>query len=312
MAGMSARIRRSPFRLSQTAQEEVAGWLFASPWIIGFLGLTAIPMAASLVLSFTNYDMFLTPKWVGVQNYVRLAAQDNLVWHSLKVTTVFALISVPLNLVFGFLLALLLNQNITGLSIWRTIFYLPSVITGISVMILWMLILSPQYGMVNAMLARIGIAGPNWLGSPQWALLSLALMSLWGVGGGMLIYLGGLQGIPSEYYDAAVVDGANSMQKFLHITLPMMSPVIFFNLVMGIIGALQTFDAAFMMTRGGPAWSTYFYMLHLFTKAFEELRMGYASGLAWVLFIYIMVLTALVFRFSQAYVFYESAAKESK
>lgn len=312
MAGMPARARRSPFHLSQTAQEEVAGWLFASPWIIGFLLLTAIPMIASLVLSFTNYDMFLAPKWVGFQNYARLATQDNLVWHALKVTTVYALISVPLNLVFGFLLALLLNQNIQGLSLWRTIFYLPSVITGVSVMILWMLILSPQYGMVNALLAGIGIKGPNWLGSPQWALLSLALMGLWGVGGGMLIYLGGLQGIPSEYYDAAVVDGASSMQKFLHITLPMMSPVIFFNLVMGIIGALQTFDAAFMMTRGGPAWSTYFYMLHLFTKAFEELRMGYASGLAWVLFIYIMLLTALVFRFSQAYVFYESAAKERK
>jgi len=295
--------------LGQGTQEEIAGWLFALPWITGFVLLTAIPMIASLGLSFTNYDLFNPPKLVGAQNYVRLATGDNLVWHSLKVTTKYALISVPLNLVFGFLLAVLLNQDIKGLGIWRTIFYIPSVVTGVSVMILWMLILSPQYGLVNAMLAQIGIRGPNWLGDPQWALLSLALMNLWGVGGNMLIYLGGLQGIPTEYYDAAVVDGAGTIQKFAHITIPMMSPVIFFNLVMGIIGALQSFDAAFMMTGGGPAWATYFFMLHLFTKAFEELQMGYASALAWVLFVYILVLTALVFRSSRAFVYYEAAVK---
>ncbi len=286
MAGMSARTRRSPFRLSQTAQEEIAGWLFASPWIIGFLALTAIPMVASLVLSFTNYDMFLTPKWLGFQNYVRLATQDNLVWHSLKVTTVYALISVPLNLVFGFLLALLLNQDIKGLSVWRTIFYLPSVITGVSVMILWMLILSPQYGMVNAMLARVGIAGPNWLGSPQWALLSLALMGLWGVGGGMLVYLGGLQGVPSELYEAATIDGANAVQRFARITIPLITPVLFFNLINGIIGSFQVFTPAYVMTGGGPADATLFYVLYLYRNAFVygfgSYGMGYACALAWM------------------------------
>ena len=297
-------------RVKQSTQEEIAGWLFASPWIIGFVVLTLGPMVASLVLSFTRYDMFTPPTFVGFRNYVTMFTIDNLVVHALKITTLFALMSVPLNLVVGFMLALLLNQRIEGLSIWRTIFYLPSVVTGVSVIILWILLLNPQYGLVNALLGYIGIKGPNWLGAPEWALISLTMMGLWGVGGGMLIYLAGLQGIPTEYYDAARVDGANSLQQFVNVTVPMMSPVIFFNLVMGIIGALQTFDNAFMMTGGGPAWATYFYMLHLFTKAFEELKMGYASGLAWILFIYIMLLTALVFRSSRALVYYESAVKK--
>lgn len=298
--------------LRQSTQEEIAGWIFASPWITGFLIFTLGPMLASLVLSFTRYDIFSPPVFVGLSNYVTVFTVDNLVLHSLKVTTLFSLMSVPLNLVAGFLLALLLNQNIKGLSIWRAIFYLPSVVTGVSVIILWILLLSPQYGLINSMLGYIGIKGPNWLGAPEWALISLAMMALWGVGGGMLIYLAGLQGIPTEYYDAATVDGANSLERFFHVTVPMMSPVIFFNLVMGIIGSLQTFDSAFMMTGGGPAWSTYFYMLHLFTKAFEELKMGYASGLAWILFIYIMLLTALVFRSSRAFVYYESAVKKGR
>ncbi len=298
-------------RLSQTSQEELAGWLFASPWIIGFMIFTLGPMLFSLVMSFTNYDLF-TWKWVGIANYTRMITFDDLVLRSLSVTLRYALLSVPLHLVCGFCLALMLNQKIRGLSIWRTIFYLPSVLSGVSVIVLWVLVLSPEFGMVNSLLANIGIKGPNWLGDPKIALYSLVMMSLWGVGSSMLIYLAGLQGISSELYDAAKVDGANEVEQLIHVTIPMMSPVIFFNLVLGIIGSLQTFDTAFIATGGGPAYSTYFYMLHLFSNAFLELKMGYASALAWVLFIVIMLLTLLVFRFGAAWVFYEETFKKEK
>lgn len=298
-------------RLSQGAQEEFAGWLFASPWIIGFLIFTLGPMLFSLAMSFTNYDLFAW-QWVGLANFSRMINIDDLVLRSLSVTLRYALLSVPLHLICGFFLALMLNQKIRGLSIWRTIFYLPSVLSGVSVIVLWVLVLSPEFGLVNSILQNFGIQGPNWLGDPNIALYSLVMMSLWGVGSSMLIYLAGLQGISSELYDAAKVDGANEFEQLLHVTIPMMSPVIFFNLVLGIIGALQTFDTAFIATQGGPAYSTYFYMLHLFSKAFLELKMGYASALAWVLFLVIMLLTMLVFRFGAAWVFYEETFKKEK
>ncbi len=300
-----------PVSLRQSTQEEIAGWLFASPWIIGFLLLTAGPMVFSGVMSFMRYDMFNPPTWIGLANFQAML-KDNLVPHALKITSLYAVMAVPLELVFGLALALLLNQKVKGLSIWRTIFFLPSVVSGVPVMILWMLLLSPQFGLVNSLLAGVGIKGPSWLGSPEWALPSLVLMSLWGVGGTMLIYLAGLQGIPTELYDAAKVDGANESQQFLHMTLPMMSPVIFFMLVNGLIGALQTFETAFVMTGGGPAWATYFFMLHLYTKAFEELNMGYASALAWVLFAYIMLLTLLILKYGAAYVYYEARPRQNK
>ena len=294
---------RKPF-LTLAAQEELTGWLFAFPWIFGFLLFVFWPMIWSAVMSFTNYDLF-SWRFIGPANYQRMFTVDDLVLHSLSVTTRYALMSVPLHVVVGYLLALLLNQKVVGLSIWRTIFYLPSVLSGVAVIILWILVLSPEFGLVNSLLANVGIEGPNWLGDEDWALPSLVMMSLWGVGGSMLIYLAGLQGIPTEMYEAAKVDGANEWQQFWHITIPMTSPVIFFNFVIGLIGALQTFDTAFIATNGGPAWSTYFYMLHLFNSAFEELKMGYASALAWVLFLYIMLLTLLTFRFGSAWVFYE-------
>ena len=185
-------------RVKQSTQEEIAGWLFASPWIMGFVTLTAGPIVFSIVMSFMRYDVFTPPRWIGVTNFVKIVQIDSLVLQSLKVTTLYALMSVSLHLVFGFSLALLLNQRVAGLSLWRTIFYLPSVVSGISVIILWILLLNPQYGLVNSLLGYLGIQGPNWLGTPEWALTSLVLMSLWGVGGGMLIYLAGLQGIPTE------------------------------------------------------------------------------------------------------------------
>jgi multiple sugar transport system permease protein len=294
---------RKPF-LTLAVQEEIAGWLFAAPWILGFVLFVAWPMIWSAVMSFTNYDLF-NWRFIGLANYERMIKIDDLVLRSLGVTTRYALMSVPLHVIVGYLLALLLNQKVMGVGIWRTIFYFPSVLSGVAVIILWILVLSPEFGLVNSLLAYVGIDGPNWLGDPKWALTSLVVMSLWGVGGSMLIYLAGLQGIPTEMYEAAKVDGANEWQQFWHITIPMTSPVIFFNFVIGLIAALQTFDTAFIATNGGPAWSTYFYMLHLFNTAFLELKMGYASALAWVLFLYILLLTLLVFRFGAAWVFYE-------
>lgn len=298
-------------QLSISAHEELAGWLFASPWIFGFCAFILGPMLWSIYISFTDFNFF-QQEWVGLANYERLLTNDDLVPRALWVTTKYALMSVPLHVICGFLLALLLNQKVKGLGIWRTIFYFPSVLSGVAVIILWILILNPQFGLLNSMLRYIGIRGPNWLGSTDWALPALVLMSLWGVGGSMLIYLAGLQGIPTELYDAAKVDGANSLQQVWYITIPMMSPIIFFNLIVGLISALQTFDIAFIATRGGPAWSTYFYMLHLYNTAFEELKMGYASALAWILFGYIFILTLLIIRFSSGWVFYEDTFKREK
>jgi multiple sugar transport system permease protein len=294
MAKLSKRARR----------EELLGWLFAAPWIIGFVIFTLGVMLFSLGMSFTNYDFFNEPNWVGLEHYKQMLFEDELVWHSLKITTVYAVLSVPLNLIFGLILAILLNQKIKALGTFRTIFYFPAVLPEIATIFLWMLVFDPSYGLFNSILKWFNINGPNWLGSADWALPSFVIMSLWGVGGGMLIYLAGLQGVPSELYDAAKVDGANPFTAFFKITLPMLSPVIFFNLVMGVIGSLQVFNQAYIMTNGGPARSTYFYMLHIFYTAFQEYRLAYASALSWLLFLYIGLLTFIIFRFGERKVFY--------
>ena len=288
----------------QSVRRNLNGWLFASPWILVFILWTAGPMLASLWMAFTNWDLITTPTFVGVQNFTTMFA-DNLVWKSLQVTTIYALVSVPLQIVFGLALALLLNTNIRLLSFYRTAFYLPSVLSGVAVALLWRWLFSTEFGLFNAMLANIGIRGPSWLGDPQWALPSLILMSLWGVGAGTIIYLAGLQGIPTDLYEAAQVDGASSWTRLWNITLPMMTPVLFFQLVTGFIAALQVFTQAFIMTSGGPNNATLFYLLYIYRNAFEYFRMGYASALAWILFIYILVLTLVVQRSSRYWVYYE-------
>lgn len=285
-------------------RRNLSGWLFASPWIIGFILWTVGPMLASLVMAFTNWDLITEPTFVGAQNFVTMFS-DSLVWKSLQVTTVYALLSVPLQIALGLGLALLLNTNIRLLRFYRTAFYLPSVLSGVAVALLWRWLFSTEFGLFNAMLANIGIRGPSWLGDPQWALPSLVLMSLWGVGAGTIIYLAGLQGIPTDLYEAAEVDGASSWVRFWNITLPMMTPVLFFTLVTGFIAALQVFTQAFIMTSGGPNNATLFYLLYIYRNAFEYFRMGYASALAWVLFIYILVLTLIVQRSSRYWVYYE-------
>ncbi len=285
------------------------GYVFAAPWIIGFVLFIAGPMLASITLSFTNWDLLSPIKFVGFSNYSKLLFNDPLLYQSLKVTSIYAFVSVPLQVVLGLVLAILLNQKIKALSFFRSIYYLPSVIGGISVAIMWRWILGTQFGMVNTLLSYVGIEGPAWLGDPQWVLVSFIIMSLWGTGGAMLIYLGGLQGIPSELYEAADVDGAGPIPKFLRITVPMMTPVIFFNMIIGIIHALQEFVAPFVMTGGGPHNSSLFLVLYLYRNAFQLFQMGYASAIAWVLFIYIMILTALVIRSSAVWVYYEGSAR---
>ncbi|RIK37110.1 MAG: ABC transporter permease [Chloroflexi bacterium] len=261
-------------------------------------------MVASLFIAFTEWDLITSPRWAGLAN-IQAMWQDRLVAQALKVTTFYALASVPLHLIFGLGLALLLNNKIGGLRLYRTAFYLPSVLSGVAVALLWRWLFSKEFGLINALLYRIGIEGPSWLGDERWALPSLVAMSLWGVGAGAIIYLAGLQGIPTDLYEAAEVDGARGWSRFWSITLPMMTPVLFFQLVTGFIGALQVFTEAFIMTRGGPNNATLFYLLYLYQNAFEYFRMGYGSALAWVLFLYILVLTLLTFRSSQFWVFYE-------
>ncbi|SDS37720.1 carbohydrate ABC transporter membrane protein 1, CUT1 family [Paenibacillaceae bacterium GAS479] len=291
-------------RSRRARREELTGWLMASPWIIGFLFLTLGAMTFSLGMSFTDYDFFNKPSFVGLQHYKQMLFEDELVWHSIKITTLYAFFSVPLTLVFGLLLAMILNQKLKGIALFRTVYYFPSVLPEIATIFLWILVFDPSFGLFNSVLKWFSITGPNWLGSMEWALPSFVIMSLWGVGGGMLIYLAGLQGIPTELYEAATVDGSNRFTTFMRITLPMLSPVIFFNLVMGIIGALQVFNQAYIMTNGGPARSTYFFMLHIFYTSFQEYRMAYASALSWLLFLYIGLLTFIVFRFGEKKVFY--------
>ncbi|HON73329.1 MAG TPA: sugar ABC transporter permease [bacterium] len=287
-------------------KEERYFYLCISPWIAGFLIFTAGPILASLFFSFCNYDVVTPPDWIGVQNYKRLLS-DPLFWQSLKVTSYFSLVSVPLGIALSLIIAILLNQNIKGLTWFRTIYYMPSVISGVAVALLWMWIFNPEFGILNFLLWKLfHIHGPAWLMSEEWVIPALIIMSLWGIGGDIVIYLAGLQGIPTELYEAAEIDGANSFNKFLNITIPMMSPVLLFTLIMGIINSFQVFTQAYVMTRGGPHYASLFYVLYIYQNAFQFFSMGYASALSWILFLIILALTFLIFKSSPLWVYYES------
>jgi multiple sugar transport system permease protein len=293
------------FLKTNQQREALYGWLFALPAIIGLVVFDVGPMAASVLISFTEWNGVTPPQWVGLANYEEILFRDELFMLSMRITTIFAFVSIPLNLVTGFLLALLLNQKIRGQSLMRTLYYLPSIVPLVAVAALWRWIFLKRFGLLDIGLAMMGIQAPDWLGDPNWVLPAFIVMGLWGVGGGMLINLAGLQAIPTDLYDAASIDGANALQRLLNVTIPMMTPLILFNLVMGIIGGLQVFVVAFVMTGGGPSNASLFYMLHLYRNAFEYFRLGYGSSLALVLFLYIIVLSALVFRSSTAWVYYE-------
>jgi multiple sugar transport system permease protein len=291
--------------MSLRTRETLAGYLFVAPAVAGFLLFIAGPIVASLLLSLTEYRVITPPRWIGIENY-RTLIGDPLFWQSLKVTCIYALVALPLGLVFSMSLAILMNQRVRGIAFWRTIYYLPAVISGAAVAVLWAWILNPEFGLLNLMLRYVGIHGPNWLSDTRTALPALIAISLWGVGGNMVIYLAGLQGIPTELYEAAELDGANAWHRLLHVTLPMLSPVIFFNLVLGLIGTFQFFTEPFVMTRGGPENSTLTYMLYLYRNAFAYGKMGYASAMAWVFFAFVLLLTLAIFRSSPLWVHYES------
>lgn len=266
-------------------------------------------MIASLCFSLTRYDGRNAPEFIGLKNYLTLV-MDPKVWNSLRVTFLFALISLPLCLVTGFFLAYLLNLKVPLMNMWRTVFYLPSMLSGVVVAMLWRGLFDDRYGLINYILSRMGLDGPQWLLDPKYTLYCFVFLGLWGVGGGMIIYLAGLQGIQTTFYEAAELDGCSRRQKLIYITLPNMTPVIFFNLVMGIIGTFQYFAEPMILTKGGPADSTMFFNLLLYNHAFKYQSMGYASSLAWVLFFIVMVLTLLVFRSSSLWVFYEGEVKK--
>ncbi len=283
-------------------------YILILPWLIGFLGFLAYPMLRSLYLSFTSYDLLSPPNWVGLRNYERIF-NDATFWQSLKVTLIFALGSVPGGTIIALALAMVLAQNLRGVNVWRTIFFIPSILSSIAVAILWLYIFRPEGGLLNLALGLFGIKGPNWLLDENWALPALIIMSWWSIGGQIVIYLAGIKGIPEVLYEAAEIDGANSWARFRFVTLPMLSPTIFFNVVLAIIGALQVFDVGWVLTRGGPNEATLFYMLNLYERAFQMAQMGYASALAWILFVIIMVITLLVVRSSAAWVYYEAEVR---
>ena len=287
-------------------REGFVGYLFASPWLIGFFVFTLYPMLTSLYYSFTTYNLAQAPKWIGWANYQILFTRDTLFYTALFNTFYYAVFSVPLVLVMGVFVAILMNQKIRGMQLIRTIYYMPNVVSIVAVSLLWQMIFQGNYGLINNVLGMIGIRGPGWLTDPNWAKPALIIMSCWNAGSAMVIYLAGLQGIPRVYYEAAEIDGASVFGRFFRITLPLLSPSIFFNLVMGIINAMQVFSQAFIMTNGGPMNSTTFYVFMLYKKAFADMRMGYASSMAWILLLMTLLLTLLVFRFVGRRVYYET------
>lgn len=280
-----------------------SGFLFVSPWVLGFIVFGGGPLLYSILMSFCDYDILKPAKWIGLENYKYMFTEDELIPKAMG-NTLYMIIGVPLGMIASLAIALLLNLKIRGVSVWRTFFYLPAIIPAVAAFTLWLWIFNPAGGLLNQTLKLFNIHGPNWLGSETWSKPSFIVMGLWSAGGGMLIWLAGLKGISEQYYEAASIDGASRIQQFHHITLPLLTPYIFFNLVMGMIGVFQIFDIAFIMTQGGPVNSTLFYVYHLFNNAFRYGHMGYASAMAWMLFVIILILTILELKSAKHWVHY--------
>lgn len=312
---MSLPIARTWRELSPNRRREaVTGYLFISPWLIGFLVFFAGPILASLVLSFTRWNIVGDPQWVGFDNFVTIFTQDVRFKKAVEVTLTYSIFYLPLEVLCGIGLALLMNLKLRGIGVFRTLFYMPSVVPQVAAALVWVWMLNQRYGVINTLLGGIGVEGPNWLGNPSYVLPSLILIALWGIGGSAIIYLAGLQNIPEVLYEAATVDGANAMQKFFRITLPLLTPTMFFQLVLGLIGVFQTFTPAFIAAgeTGGPLQSGLFYMLYIYNRGFVSLRMGYASALAWILTVFILFITIIVLRSSQYWVYYESDRENNR
>lgn len=289
-------------------REALMGYLFISPWLIGFVVFLAGPILASLYLSFTTYKVTNPPTWIGLANYTRMFT-DELFYHSLRVTLVYTVTSVPLALTMALFMAILLNQKVVGQRLFRTIYYLPSLISGVAVAIVFAWIFNARFGIINYFIGLLGIPGPNWLGDPDWTLPAFVIMSLWSVGGTTVIFIAALQGVPQSLYEAAEIDGASSLRRFWNITIPLISPVILFALITGVIATFQTFTTSYIMTGGGPSNASLFYLLYLYRNAFNWFEMGYASALAWFLFIIILICTGTLLRSSNAWVYYEGMGR---
>ncbi|KHL97426.1 ABC transporter permease [Paenibacillus sp. IHB B 3415] len=295
-----AKTKRSSFR------NELYGILFALPAILGLLIFTLGPMIYSLYMSFTDYSGSNSPSFIGLDNYTRMfSGEDQYFYKALGVTLYFVVLSVPTGIIYSFLLAILLNRNIKGKAIFRTVFYLPSIVPIIAISFIWLWLLNPDLGLANELLRAIGLPGSQWIFGEKSVVPSLALMNLWTTGGTMIIFLAGLQDIPRSLYEAIEIDGGSKLNKLRNITIPMMTPTIFFNLIMGIINGFQVFSQAYVMTNGGPNNASLFYVFYLYREAFQFSRMGSASAIAWVLFIIIMLLTYTVFKTSRKWVYYE-------
>lgn len=280
------------------------GLLFISPWLIGFALFTLYPVIVALYYSFCEFDSISPPRWVFLENYKTLLFSDEYFWMSLYNTIYYSILSVSGGIIVAFAIALFLNLKVKGMAVYRTIFYIPSIVPIVASAILWLWILNPQFGLVNELLRKVGIAGPGWLSDPTWSKPALVMMSWWGVGGTVIIYLAGLQDIPQQLYEAAKIDGASWWKQTIYITFPMMSPVIFFTLIMNTIGAFQVFTQVYIMTEGGPVNSTLVYAYYLYRNAFQYFRMGYASTMAWLLFVVILVVTYFLFKSSKKWVHY--------
>ena len=289
-------------------REALQGYLCILPWMIGFLVFVFIPIFASLYWSMTHYRLGGVPTYIGFDNYTRAATNDPRFWSSLWRTVLWMFYTVPLGIVGSMIAAILLNQNLKGITAYRTCFFLPSLTPVVAASILWRWILHGDIGVLNWLLSLVGINGPAWLGSTRWAMPSLAMIALWNsIGGGrMLIFLAALQAVPNELYEAADIDGAGTLRKHLTITVPLITAAIFFNMIMGVLGSFQAFALAFLTTDGGPVFATYLFALHIYYTAFGFLDMGYACALSWVLFGIVIVLTAIQFATSDRWVYYES------
>jgi multiple sugar transport system permease protein len=296
------------WRLSQRTAEELTAYVFIAPWLFGFVVLTAGAMIYSFYLSLNDTDLLSTSKFVGFQNYVN-AFHAPLFYQALRVTAFYTGLVVPLGTIVALAIAMMLNQKVRPLSLWRTIYYLPAVVSGVAVVLLWGWVLNPQYGLVNQGLALLHIPGPRWFASEQWAVPGIVLISLWAAGTNMLLYLAGLQGIPTELTEAARMDGANSWQVFFHVTLPLLTPTVFFNVVTNVIGSFQVFTAAYILTAGGPNNATLTMVMYLFRQSFQLFHFGYASALAWILFVIILFFTLILIRSSSFWVHYEGGLR---
>lgn len=294
-------------RMPHRQREALQGYLYIAPWFIGFLIFTAGPLIASLGLSFTEWGFVDEPRFIGLTNYQKMAT-DPVFWIALRVTVTFTLLSVPLVMLTSLGVALLLTRDVRGARVFRTIYYLPSVIGGVPMALLWTWVFNPDYGILNRLLALANLPGVDWLGNPRSALLAVVVVSAWSFGLPMVVFIAGLQNIPPVLYEAASLDGASLFRRFRSVTLPLLSPTFFFLLIMQIIGSFQIFDVVYVISDGvgNPLRSTLMYLLYFFQNAFQRFQMGYASALVWVLFLIIMALTLLVFKSSSLWVFYES------